>query len=145
QMLASIRCLQRRRAEALQAVDSCLRLAPENVHALNQRSLILRSRWDHRSADVAAQEAMALDPENSLAHVNYGLSHAAQGAYHKAFAEFEEALRLDPHSHAAHAGILQTRNQRAIAVMLGFFALVGVFLAFVAYSAGALGCFESAV
>jgi tetratricopeptide (TPR) repeat protein len=144
-LLAAILGSQCKDREAMTAVESCLSLTPNHTNALNLRAWFLRRQAMHREADSAALYALQMHPENAQAHVNYGLSLIVAGNYRKALVQFREAMRLDPSSQSAPGAIVIARSFRAIAIMLGFFVIVAIFLAVLAFSQAAVGCFQVSV
>lgn len=144
-LLAAVLGSQGKDRQAMKAVEACLSLAPNHANALNLRAWFLRRQAMHREADSAALYALQTHPENAQAHVNYGISLIVEGSYHEALAQFREAMRLDPSSQSAPGAIFIARSFRALAIMLGFFVMVASFLAVLAFSQAAFGCFQTLV
>jgi len=63
----------------------------ESLHSLEQ----------YEEAIACCDEAIALDPEHSMAWLNKGNSLIKLGRYEEAIACYNEVIRLDPESHNA--------------------------------------------
>jgi TolB-like protein/class 3 adenylate cyclase/Flp pilus assembly protein TadD len=86
--------------------DQALAIDPNNVRALMvlgikyfmppAMGLSGDPKGDLERADELESKALALDPDNSYAHLNEGATRQFQGRAEEAVAEYERALALDP-------------------------------------------------
>ena len=61
------------------------------------------------------QQALLLDPNDAVAHTNWGLALQAQQQYGEAIGHYQKALLLDPNHAQAHTGwgnALKAQQQR---------------------------------
>lgn len=107
----------RARAAAFRALQLDSSLA--DAHAsLGLLSLFNEYNW--REAEQEFQKAIALDPNNALAHQRYGLALAAAGRFNESLAEMRQAVECDPLSLIVNADVgwslyLARRYEDAIA------------------------------
>jgi adenylate cyclase len=100
--------------------DQALAIDPNNVRALMVLGIKFfvppamgvsgDPKGDLERADELESKALALDPDNSYAHLNKGVTRQFQGRPEEAIAEFERALALDP-SNMIAAGSLAVEYQ----------------------------------
>jgi tetratricopeptide (TPR) repeat protein len=64
---------------------------------------VFRNNWE--KAKALFQEAIALDPEYAVLHVDVGWAHTYQEEYEEAISSFQKAMELDPEDAEAHAGL----------------------------------------
>jgi class 3 adenylate cyclase/TolB-like protein len=98
--------------DAVTLAERALALDPQNVRALwvLAGSLVSRvlDRWsddpagDLAGAEKAADAALALQPENSLAHFDKGMIYFAKRQWRPAMTELETVIALDPNNPWGH-------------------------------------------
>jgi tetratricopeptide (TPR) repeat protein len=81
--------------EARAAVDEALRLDPHSEETLRIRAQVAALSGDRRVGEYAA-EVLAREPNDELAHIMLGISHAQRGEVAAGLQHYEEAARLDP-------------------------------------------------
>jgi tetratricopeptide (TPR) repeat protein len=94
---------------AVEALRTAIRLKPGSSQAHNNlANILLQESGDFTQAEYHFKRSLALDPQNSSVHYNYGRALAAKGRLEQGRAEFEAALRLDPNlaEAAASLGVL---------------------------------------
>ncbi|UCF81608.1 MAG: tetratricopeptide repeat protein [Acidobacteriota bacterium] len=64
---------------------------------------VFQNNWEE--AEVLFQQAIALDPEYAVLHVDVGWAHTYQEEYEEALSSFQKAMELDPKDAEAHAGL----------------------------------------
>ncbi|MDF1826173.1 MAG: tetratricopeptide repeat protein [Verrucomicrobiales bacterium] len=85
----------------------------DHTMAANILTHALRMQGKSAENEVAVEQLLAADPENSYAHTNAGWS-ALQGKDHEAAeAHFREALRLDPSAEVARGGLIESFKARS--------------------------------
>ncbi len=72
---------------------------------LNNFGVLLQRTGATEAADRAYQAAIALEPDNPIAHTNFADLLVHEGKLHEARTHYELALRLDPHHRSAHRGL----------------------------------------
>jgi tetratricopeptide (TPR) repeat protein len=82
---------------AMAKYKDILQIDPNNASAINNVALLMLKRGDNPWAAVnQAQEAIALDPSNSLIYSTIGQGYYAMGKFANARASFENALKFGP-------------------------------------------------
>lgn len=84
------------RAEAMRQNAEALRLNPQHVDSLIYRATLLVSKRRYREAEESVLQALALQPNNELAHRQLGDIRLFQQKPDQALDNMREALRLDP-------------------------------------------------
>jgi len=83
-------------AEARQASESALGLAPELAEAWVSRAIVHMVAREYEDAARAYERAIALDPRSFDAHYFYGRFHVTQGDHVRAIEHYEKAVEIDP-------------------------------------------------
>ena len=86
-------------------VDRALELDPEMADAFVSQASLKLFEWDWPGAERSFQRAIALNPNDPLAHIWYGLLLDAMGREQENLAERKRALELDPLNWNANAGV----------------------------------------
>ena len=100
-------------AESEKAVREALKLAPDHQGAQNSLSICLRMQGRVEESARGADQRLARDPEDAVAHANSGWAALHRGEREKADVHFREALRLDPDSEYARLGLRETYKARS--------------------------------
>ena len=82
--------------EAITEFDAALRLDPNSVVALANRSLVLIRLGRYEEAIADYDTALHLAPEEVVFWANRGAAKAALGRYEEAIADYDTALQIDP-------------------------------------------------
>jgi TolB-like protein/DNA-binding winged helix-turn-helix (wHTH) protein/tetratricopeptide (TPR) repeat protein len=97
------------RAEALNEmhslVDRALELDVNMADAVVSKASLKMFEWDWPGAEQSFHRAIALNPNDPLAHIWYGFYLDAMGRQEENLAERKRALELDPLSWNANAGV----------------------------------------
>ena len=83
-------------AEARQASERALDLAPELVEAWVSRAIVHMVARENDDAARAYERAIALDPRSFDAHYFYARFHVTQGDHARAIEHYEKASEIDP-------------------------------------------------
>jgi Flp pilus assembly protein TadD/predicted Zn-dependent protease with MMP-like domain len=83
--------------EALERVDSALRIAPDRGDALHERGVALFDLSRFADARVAFQKALVTQPQDAYTHQMLGLSLEQVGEVAQADIELAKAIELAPH------------------------------------------------
>jgi tetratricopeptide (TPR) repeat protein len=103
------------------APNAIARISPRFVDdvSLWRSGMALMDAGDPKSAGARFQEALAINPRNSKAHITLGNTLEAAGNNDEAMSHYKEAIRLDPSSATAHVNagnIFLKRNDHAGAI-----------------------------
>jgi TolB-like protein/DNA-binding winged helix-turn-helix (wHTH) protein/Tfp pilus assembly protein PilF len=90
-------------AQASEAYERALALAPGNAEVLRENARFATSMGRFEAALAAARRAVVLDPLNASSHYRLGLGLFWSRRYAEAIATFTEAISLDPDHAQAHA------------------------------------------
>jgi TolB-like protein len=85
-----------RLAKAYEAVERAIELAPLNPLAHHRLGQVLRERGDPFGAISANQQALKLNPNMSIAHVDIGMNKIDAGLAHETIPHIVDALRMSP-------------------------------------------------
>lgn len=99
--MAQLRHLQGKDAEAEEIVDSVIKAAPKNGAALASKARFLIGRKKPDEALVAAQAAVAAEPNLADAHFALGSAFSAKRDVAAASTAFKQVLQLNPSAFAA--------------------------------------------
>jgi adenylate cyclase len=83
-------------AEARQASERALALAPELAEAWVSRAIVHMVAREFEDSARAYERAIALDPRSFDAHYFYGRFHVTQGDHARAIEQYEQAIEIDP-------------------------------------------------
>ncbi len=102
--------------KALEKADAIINGTPSS-DANVEWSYVLKSRFynDHKDYDNgnnAAQKAIAINDNNSVAHNNLGFALLAQGNVDRAIVEFQRAISLDPKYALPHVNLGLALSQK---------------------------------
>jgi tetratricopeptide (TPR) repeat protein len=100
-----------------------LEVDPENVNAINLRSLTLVKLNRRDEAAETADFALHKQPENPQAHANKGWAELNRGNHEEAQKHFREALRLSPMNGMAKMGLKESIKAKnpAYRLILNYF------------------------
>ncbi len=97
--------------EALDDLETAVRLAPERGDLLAQKALWLYKAGEYKKSLTVTQEILHQQPENSLARLVQALNWQRQGKTKAARKQWADIARTDPHSFAGQvAGKLAARK-----------------------------------
>jgi len=100
------------RAEAVRQNAEALRLNPQHVDSLIYRATLLVSKRRYREAEESVLQALALQPNNELAHRQLGDVRLFQQKPDQALDNMREALRLDPTNKQLKRGLILALQAR---------------------------------
>jgi len=86
-------------------VDRARELTPDMADAFVSHASLKMFEWDWAGAERSFHRAIALNPNNPLAHIWYGFLLDAMGREEENLAERKRALELDPLNWNANAGV----------------------------------------
>jgi len=92
-------------SELRHLVDRALELEPDMADAFVSQASLKMLQWDWRGAEQSFHRAIALNPNDPLAHIWYGFLLNAMGRQQENLAERKRALELDPLNWNANAGV----------------------------------------
>jgi len=95
-LLGVSRHMQRRSAQALEAFDRTLHLAPDHLQALQASAAIFFETGQHQEMLAACEKAAVLAPHDASALANLGTALHRLGRSEQALDYFNHALALDP-------------------------------------------------
>jgi tetratricopeptide (TPR) repeat protein len=91
-----------KQAEAIEAYERGLRVAPDKVEALLNCGTLYYEQANFEKAADYFQRAIAVDPDNALAYFNLGSVLEEIGEFEEARRNLRQAVRLDPSYPDAH-------------------------------------------
>ncbi len=95
-IVATLDTREGRSADALQRIETVLRLWPEYLAAWVQKGVVLGQQGDSAGAEAACREAIRLAPEYAPAHSNLGIALHRRGRLADAERSLRRALLWDP-------------------------------------------------
>ena len=110
---ANAYCEMHRWADAEEWSLKALAIDADHSMAANILTHVLRLQGKSDLNELAVDQLLAADPEDSLAHVNAGWSALQRFDNTVAEEHFREALRLDPESEPARDGLLESFKARS--------------------------------
>ena len=110
---ANAYCELHRWADAEEWSRKALAIDSDHVMAASILTHALRLQGKADENEMAVDQLLAADPENSLAHVNAGWAALQRFENEKAEEHFREALCLDPEFEAAREGLLESFKARS--------------------------------
>lgn len=103
--LGGIRLAEGRCSDAIELLERAVDLAPEHVNARCQLGLAYARSGQHRRADTAYAEVLALKPDHLGALNNRALSLGAMRRFEEALEHYRRALAIDPSCREAHQNL----------------------------------------
>ena len=100
--------------EALERVDTALRIAPGRGDALHERGVALFDLSRFADAKVAFQKALGLQPQDAYTHQMLGLTLEQLGESKSADGELKKAMELAPHELSAPVLITVAEFQKEV-------------------------------
>jgi tetratricopeptide (TPR) repeat protein len=97
---------------ALRAIHEALKFDPHEEYALTLRIELLKEKGSRKLAEVAAREALAVNPENNRAHAMAGVIKIESRDRESGIAHLSEAMRLDPSSQWVRRRYAQALEER---------------------------------
>src|SRR6185503_10260758 len=84
------------RQEAIAAYTAAARAAPNFMRPTNRVAYMLASQERFADAEPYFEAVLRADPDNAVAHFNFGYSLDKRGQYERAVQEFRKATQLNP-------------------------------------------------
>lgn len=99
--------------EALEELEACVKLVPNDVWALQLLTTAYREKGDLDRADETAHRILALQPSDPSVHMSLGYIELARGRFREAEEQFNQAVALDPNFAAVYValGNLHSRTE----------------------------------
>lgn len=110
---ANAYCGMSRWADAEEWSRKSLAADSDHTMAANILTHVLRMQGKAAENEVAVEQLLAADPENSYAHTNAGWNALQRKDYAGAETHFREALRLDPEAEVAREGLIESFKARS--------------------------------
>ena len=85
-----------RKIEALSALQTALKIAPQDPRTHNNLGNILKNLGRFEEAELSFKQSIKLNPKSALAHNNLGTMLREIEKFDEAKSSFEQAIRLDP-------------------------------------------------
>ncbi|RPE08470.1 hypothetical protein EGT74_15605 [Chitinophaga lutea] len=111
-MYALVKMDRKQFAKAQELAESALEVDPENIMALNARSMALLKQGRKEESFDTIEGAFRHDPQNAFTHANHGWGLLEKGSAREALHHFSEALRIDPNMELAQSGMLEALKAR---------------------------------
>jgi len=111
-MMSRVKFAQRYFDSALKYSNSALEIDPENLEALNQKTIISGLLGDKQSAVNTILEALEKNPEDPYTIANHGHQLLKDGKVKEALDRFSEALAINPTNHMARHGMQEAMKSK---------------------------------
>ena len=107
-----IKFAQRYYDTALKYANSALEIDPENLEALNQKTLLAGMLGDKQSAKNTILEALEKNPEDPYTIANHANQLLKEGNVKESLERFKEALSLNPNNTLARYGMQEAMKSK---------------------------------
>jgi Flp pilus assembly protein TadD len=112
--LAHLELLESNWQAALDTVEKCLQIDPDNTEARNFRTIALERLGRGREALNSARESLREAPDDATSHAAAGWAALNNGKHEEAQIHFREALRLNPNDEFAKSGMVSALCSRYV-------------------------------
>ena len=111
-LMSRIKFAQRYYDTALKYANSALEIDPENLEALNQKTLLAGMLGDKQSAKNTILEALEKNPEDPYTIANHANQLLKEGNVKESLERFKEALSLNPNNTLARYGMQEAMKSK---------------------------------
>lgn len=111
-LMSRIKFAQRYFDSALEYANSALEIDPENLEALNQKTMLAGLLGDNESAKNTILEALEKNPEDPYTIANHAHQLLKEGNVKESLERFSEALALNPTNSLARYGMQEAMKSK---------------------------------